>query len=224
MTNTTCTTDGCERKVYFKGQCHGHYVRVGRPKPKPCRMDDCETKAISQGLCDMHYTRLRRHGDPAVIRNADRKLDGAARLERYGWTVAAAGCWEFNGPTRHGYGQISIRGNRSAVASRVAYESWVGEIGEGMFVCHRCDNPICINPSHLFLGTHDENMDDCRTKMRHQHGERAWKAKVTEDQSVEIRNLYATGRYTQAEVGRMFGLGQTGISAIVRRVNWKHVA
>lgn len=224
MNNTTCSTDECERKVYFKGKCHGHYVRVGRPKPKPCRMDDCDIKAISQGLCDMHYTRLRRHGDPAVIRNADRKLDSAARLERYGWTVTDAGCWEFNGPTRHGYGQISIRGNRSAVASRVAYDAWVGEIGEGMFVCHSCDNPVCINPRHLFLGTHDENMDDCRAKMRHQHGERTWMAKVTEDQSVEIRNLYATGRYTQAEVGRMFGLGQTSVSAIVRRVNWKHVA
>jgi hypothetical protein len=187
-------------------------------------MEGCEKKARCQELCDMHYTRLRRHEDPAALMNADRELSSSERLERYGWTVTDSGCWEFNGPKRHGYGQLSIRGNRSAVASRVAYEAWIGEIGEGMFVCHHCDNPACINPGHLFLGTHDENMDDCRSKERHAHGEGQWMALLTEADCLTIRELYATGAYTQKELGRRFGVVQTTISAIVRRVNWKHVA
>lgn len=224
MTNTTCITEGCERKQYYRGQCHGHYVRVGRPKPRPCSMEGCEKRAKSQELCDMHYTRLRRHNDPAAIMNADRELSSAARLERYGWTVTASGCWNFNGPTRNGYGQLSIRGNRSAIASRVAYEAWNGPIGEGMFVCHRCDNPTCINPAHLFLGTHEENMDDCKSKKRHAFGERQGGSILTEEQAVQVREMYATGAYTQKDLGDMFGVCQTAISATTRRVNWKYVA
>lgn len=224
MTNTTCVTDGCERKQYFRGQCHGHYVRVGRPKPRPCSMEGCEKRARCQELCDMHYTRLRRHDDPAAIMNADRTLSSDERLRRYGWTVTDRECWEFNGPRRNGYGQISITGNRSAIASRVAYETWVGEIGEGMFVCHQCDNPACINPAHLFLGTHEENMDDCKSKKRHAFGERQGGAILTEEQAVQVREMYATGAYTQKELGKMFGVCQTAISATTRKVNWKHVA
>lgn len=224
MTKSTCSVEGCERKEYFRTKCHGHYVRVGRPKPRECRMDGCEKRARCQELCDMHYTRERRHGDPAAIMNADRTLDIADRLERVGWTVKESGCWEFAGPLRHGYGQISIRGNRSEIASRAAYMAWVGEIGEGLFVCHSCDNPPCINPAHLFLGSHDDNMRDCKAKMRHRYGERQWMAILTESQAVEVRDLYATGAYTQKDLGRMFGVGQTTISAVTRKVNWRHIA
>lgn len=224
MTNTTCSTDNCERKVYFRGQCHGHYVRVGRPKPRACSMEGCDKSARSQELCEMHYTRLRRHGDPEAIMNADRELSISERMERYGWTVTDSGCWEFNGPLRNGYGQISVPGNRSEIASRAAYMAWVGPIEDGLYVCHKCDNPPCINPAHLFLGTHDENVQDSVSKKRHQYGTRQWLAKLTDDEALAVREMYATGRYTQKQVGQVFGIGQTAVSAIVRRVNWKHVA
>jgi hypothetical protein len=187
-------------------------------------MEDCEKRAKCQGLCDMHYTRLRRHGDPTVIVNADRTLGISARLERYGWTITDSGCWEFNGPLRHGYGQISIPNNKTEIASRAAYMAWVGEIEDGLFVCHRCDNPACINPSHLFLGTHEENVADCVSKKRHQYGTRQWMAKLTDDEARAVRDMYATGRYTQRQVGSVFGIGQTTVSAVVRRAHWKHVA
>lgn len=224
MTDSTCTIDGCERKTYFKGKCHGHYVRVGRPKPRACSIEGCEKRARCQELCDMHYTRMRRHGEPTKLLNADRNLDVAQRLEHAGWTVTSAGCWEFSGSKRHGYGQIALRGRRSEVASRAAYMAWVGAIGEGLYVCHRCDNPACINPQHLFLGTHDENMEDCKSKERHQHGERQWMAILTEADCQSIRELYHSGAHTQRQLGRQYGVAQSTISAVVRRVNWKHVA
>jgi hypothetical protein len=187
-------------------------------------MEGCEKKAKCQGLCDMHYTRLRRHGDPQALMNADRNFDINQRLEYAGWTVVGSGCWEFNGSKRNGYGQIAVPGNRSEIASRAAYMAWIGEIGEGMFVCHRCDNPACINPEHLFLGTHDENMDDCRAKERHAHGVRQSHAKLTDGTTEEIRRLYATGDYYQWELGEIYGVSQTNVSQITRRKTWKHVA
>lgn len=224
MNESTCTTDNCERKVYFKGKCHGHYVRVGRPKPRPCSIEGCEKRARCQELCDMHYTRMRRHGDPTAIMNADRTLNIAERLEHAGWTVTASGCWEFNGSRRHGYGQIALAGKRNEIASRAAYMAWVGPIEAGLFVCHRCDNPPCINPAHLFLGSHDENVQDCVSKSRNVHGVRQWKSKLTDEDARGVRETYATGLYTQRQVGEMFGIVQTTVSAVITGKHWKHVA
>lgn len=224
MSIVTCLTEGCTFKPYHKGQCHKHYVRVGRPKPRPCSIDGCEKRAKCQELCDMHYTRLRRHNNPLTITNMDRTMTADERLRYIGWTETVAGCWEFNGPKRHGYGQINMPWKRNEIASRAAYITWVGEIAEGLFVCHECDNPACINPRHLFLGSHDVNMDDCRAKGRHTRGEKVWCSVLTEAESASIRALYASGRYNQYELASKFGTSQTNISQIVRRRTWKHVA
>lgn len=76
-----------------------------------------------------------------------------------------SGCWEFTGALRSGYGAIKFKG-KTCGAHRVSYEISFGEIPEGMLVCHKCDNPKCINPDHLFLGTYSENMQDCKVKNR----------------------------------------------------------
>src|SRR5256885_74384 len=81
-------------------------------------------------------------------------------------TISPSGCWEWVGSKRElGYGQVRYKG-RSARAHRIAWELTFGEIPDGRSVLHKCDNPPCINPDHLFLGTQQDNVDDMFRKGR----------------------------------------------------------
>lgn len=78
------------------------------------------------------------------------------------------GCWEWTGSRRpKGYGVFAVNGARRESAHRVAYALFIGPISAGFFVCHRCDNPRCVRPDHLFLGTQADNMRDMHAKGRH---------------------------------------------------------
>ena len=114
------------------------------------------------------------------------------------------------------------------LAHRLAYELLVGPIPEGLFVCHKCDNPPCCNPEHLFTATHAENMADMRKKGRapkhdNQHGEKGPNHKLTEEQARKIRELYKTGEYTQQGLADFYGVNHTAIGKIVNRQTWIHI-
>jgi hypothetical protein len=91
-----------------------------------------------------------------------------SHLERFMRKVVKGdGCWLWTGaPAQWGYGQFGMA-NKHWLAHRVSWFFHNGPIPDGMFVCHRCDVPLCVNPDHLFLGTHQDNMDDMRAKRRH---------------------------------------------------------
>lgn len=229
MNDSTCATEGCERKIYFRGKCHAHYVRVGPQRRGACKMDGCDLPNVAKNMCDRHYTRLRRHGDPSVTLRTPRDADLAERLEYTGWTEVLrrpelGPCWEWNG-WRHksGYGQVSVGGNKRNHASRIAYLAWVGPL-DGQFACHRCDNPPCINPAHLFAGTPKENSEDCANKGRTPHGERQWGHKLTEDEVRAIRAAYATGKFTQAELARTYGVSKSNVNVLILGKTWARVA
>ena len=102
------------------------------------------------------------------------------------------------------------------LAPRAAYQTWVGELIDGFPVCHHCDNPPCINPAHLFLGTFADNSLDAVQKRRTANGERK-RHKLTDAQVREIRLRYMAGGVTQKELGLEYGVSQQLIGLIAAR-------
>jgi hypothetical protein len=134
-------------------------------------------------------------------------------------------CWPWTaGRGSLGYGLFSLkpRHMRRQRAHRVAYELTHGPIPDGLHVCHRCDNPPCVNPAHLFLGTGADNVSDMVSKDRHQHGATNGQAKLTEDSVRTMRALWSEG-VTYAALAERFSIAEKSVWAIVKRRNWKHV-
>ena len=133
------------------------------------------------------------------------------------------GCLEWHGwADRNGYGRIKING-KGVYTHRLAYELAVGPIGD-FKVLHKCDNPACCNPDHLFLGTLKENMQDMVKKGRNYvcSGSRHGLSKLTEAQVLEIRDKTAQGA-SQASLARFYGVSAASINKIVRRRVWTHI-
>ena len=137
------------------------------------------------------------------------------------------GCLEWQGACiNKGYGHIRL--NTAGVITwdgphRIVWKHSHGEIPKGMMVCHHCDNRVCAEISHLFLGTAKANAADMIAKGRSLKGERQSQAKLTEDQVCEIREKWEGGR-SQASIGREYRVTGPTIRAVVYRQTWKHVA
>lgn len=135
--------------------------------------------------------------------------------------ITPAGCWEWQRsrfPT--GYGQVRAFG-RNYYTHRLALK-FDGRLSEGKHACHRCDNPPCCNPSHLFAGTRKDNFADAVSKGRIREGEAHGMARLTAAQVAEIRSRYHFGE-TQRVLAKKFGVVQGYVSLIVNRKIWKSV-
>lgn len=131
-----------------------------------------------------------------------------------------SGCLLFTGKhDRDGYGRVK-RFGREWLAHRWTFTAERGPIPVGLFVCHRCDTPACVNPDHLFLGTARENNVDRDSKGRGAKGERVGTSKLTRSQVAEIRALVASGAEKRA-TGKLFGVNETMIGFIVRGTSWR---
>lgn len=133
-----------------------------------------------------------------------------------------SGCIPWTGTLCCGYAIIGLNG-RNIRASHIAYELAYGPLPDGMDGLHKCDNPICVNPAHLFSGTHAQNMQGMRNKGRHAHGKRHGHAKITNENVLEIRERLAKGDESQTQIAERFGVTQTLVSQIGRRKIWSHV-
>lgn len=132
-------------------------------------------------------------------------------------------CWVWlAGLFPDGYGQFYLKGT-SIGAHRVSYELYVGSIEPKFQICHSCDNPICVNPKHLFLGTHKDNMKDRNIKGRQGRGESHGMSKLTKQQVLEIRSLFSKGEATKTELGRRYLVSDVSIHHIITGKHWKHI-
>lgn len=133
-------------------------------------------------------------------------------------------CWPWEkGTHSFGYGLVQFN-NYNTTAQRIAWILTYGPIPAKMYVCHRCDNPVCCNPAHLFLGTHTANIADMVAKGRHSRGETKGTSKLTEDQVREIRRRYALGTATLHTLAEAYGVYESCISQIVNRKTWRHIS
>ena len=145
------------------------------------------------------------------------------------------GCWEWVGAKfKSGYGVIVL--DRYRRAHRVAYESYKGSIPEGLCVCHTCDFPACVNPDHLFAGTHAENMRDMGRKGRASNenalkalaldpvkGERHGMSRCTEAQVIEMRAMRSEKGITYTEMAARFGINYSTAAMAVTGKTWAHL-
>jgi len=132
-------------------------------------------------------------------------------------------CWPWTGHrTQAGYGSFSFHG-RAVYAHRAAYELYNAPLSKGLVVCHRCDNPSCVNPAHLFAGTQKENLHDMirkgRTKLKPRRGMQHGCAKLSDAEAIAIRN--ASGK--QRDIANQFGVSQATVSDIKLGKLWRHI-
>lgn len=194
---------------------------------KICSVDGCgSSHKVVNGMCCKHYTRLRKHGDISITLR--RRLKGNNLTERF-WSGVNktpgqgpnGDCWEWNNlRTSRGYGKI----NDGRIQIKAHILSWKlanGRPPQGM-ILHSCDNPPCVNPTHLREGTHQENVQDKVVRNRQARGEAIGLAKVTANDVRVIREKYQSG-IRQHVIGKEFGLTQSSIGSICRYETWRHI-
>ena len=151
-------------------------------------------------------------------------------MERFMAKVCVCGpddCWVWQaGRDKNGYGRFNYFGDNMP-AHRVSYILHKGEITFGMLVCHTCDNPSCVNPNHLFLGTHHDNVIDMFAKGRQSQrdlirGSAKGTNKLVEDDIYRIRELIEEG-YSNQQIADMFNVARATISHVRTRRTWGHI-
>jgi len=147
-------------------------------------------------------------------------------LEKFNkkYDIDNTGCWIWNGTKdKDGYGR-SFFNYTPYLANRLSYELFKGTIPKGLFVCHECDNPSCVNPEHLFLGTHQDNMDDMVAKGRSpkQRGEAASTHVLTEKQAQYILDFHHYhGSLTM--LAKKFGVDISTVFYVKSGKSWSHL-
>ena len=140
----------------------------------------------------------------------------SAACSVFGRTDFSGDCWVFTGFLRDGYGLLKFRGEMH-LAHRISYEHAYGALKDGLFVCHECDNPACVNPGHLFAGTAADNARDCSKKDRTLFGTRSPWAKLTNEAVRYIRE----SDESIAALARRFGVSHRTVSVARSGETWK---
>jgi len=152
-------------------------------------------------------------------------------IEERFWNLVDRGndsaCWNWLGTKPTGYGGMKINGVVRR-AHRVSWELHFGQIPDDLCVLHRCDNPACVNPDHLYLGTVDDNNRDCRLKGRHGCGRTSKPGESNPRARLNKRNIkkifaLRKRKLSQQAIADQFGISQAQISRILRKQSWADV-
>lgn len=194
---------------------------------KICCIKGCEKQSHALGLCTKHWRRNKLYGSPVAMVKHTGMFRGKTQLERFKmqYRILASGCWEWvGGKDQDGYGSFRGEhlGQRFMRAHRwsFAYHNNTA-IPAGMHVCHKCDNPSCVNPEHLWLGTGLQNQQDKWSKGRGGmlRGELAPRAVLTEKQVIEI---LADPR-ASSRIAADYGVAAGTVTSIKKRESWAHL-
>lgn len=186
-----------------------------------CTVDDCTRRRRRNGLCDMHSQRMKCHGttdDPVRLTPEQRfwaKVDRHGPDECWPWTAAV---------NEHGYGVFNATGRKAGPlvkAHRFSLEL-AGVDTADLVVRHSCDNPPCVNPTHLSVGSKADNTADMVARGRAPFGTRSGSAKLTDAAVTEIRARVAAGELHRV-LAAEFGVHKATISDVARRRSWTHL-
>lgn len=182
---------------------------------------------ITCAVCGTHFTIKQSHAHTrrfcsrsCYVASVHLRADD---FETYFWKRVrkTPTCWEWTGirgtaGLRYGIVRRPHDGIKDEVAHRTSWRMHFGEIPAGMFVCHHCDNPICVRPDHLFLGTQIDNMADMARKERQAH------RKLTAEDVREIRRRHDSGE-SQSSIAADYPISRRSIGKVTQRLNWRHV-
>jgi hypothetical protein len=134
------------------------------------------------------------------------------------------GCWEWSGVRwKNGYGRIMVNGKRRK-AHRVSFLIHNGFLTKKQLVCHTCDNPCCVNPEHLFLGSVKDNSDDKISKMRHGIGSRNGRSVLSQDQVLMLRSMRVIDVIDSLkEIADRLSVSTVSVRNVIKRKTWKHI-
>jgi hypothetical protein len=189
-----------------------------------CSFEGCLNNASRVGLCASHYNQKRAGKE---LKPLQLQYHGYTEEKRFMQRVKKvdSGCWEWQGSTNAEgwHGQWRNKSGGIELTHRASWRMFNGEIPKGIFVLHKCDNPICVNPKHLFLGTQSDNAKDMWIKNRgnpgKSQGEKHGMAKVNEETVREIRSSSESG----VALANKFGISRTTVSEIRKRKTWCHI-
>lgn len=198
-----------------------------RIQRRGCNVDNCKRTHSAFGFCSLHYSRWKNHGDPLWQKQEHLSFTNPDGIKNYLLSkrnITEKGCWEWPGKslTIGGYGRRKVDAIEHPV-HRISAAIFLGfDIWSDLFVCHKCDNPPCYNPDHLFIGTSQDNSSDMIKKGRQIKGEQVKISKLKTVEVQQIKNERKCGK-SYKTLAKKYGVSPFAIYSISKGLSWRHV-